>query len=169
MEETPKSGERGLRKRINTVGREAIPCRQRGRVPEAVMDHIEQPTGCSASATRFDHRNWRVIHVDLVTFQHYLANAADDGASSAAVWPTEPASIERSMSRPWTAIISDCLKRQTMFELGEDVIRSRCKRRPSARDRLHWRSRLGNLLRSPAAVFWSDAPYRSPVYRQGIE
>lgn len=81
------------------VGRAAIPCRWRGRLAAgAVLQSINLwPLGRGASAARVEHENWRVVGMYLVSFQHFLADAADDGVKQRG-FLTDPARQRRSVN-----------------------------------------------------------------------
>jgi hypothetical protein len=92
---------RSVGKRYHVAGGVVLP--RRGRRP-----HRPIAGRSRASVARVEHGNWRVVRMNLVAFQHLLANATDDGVEQRGCLTDQPASVERSMSTPSAAIISDC-------------------------------------------------------------
>jgi len=115
-------------------------------------------------------QNWRVISMDLAAFQHFIADAADDGVQQRG-YLTDPARQRRGVDvQAWGRHhLGLPVKRQMMFELRDDDMRQLCKCRLPAGDRLHRDSCLDDLLTRPVAIFRSDVPHHAPVHRQDIE
>jgi hypothetical protein len=108
--------------------------------------------------------------MDLVAFQHFLADAADDGIKQRGCL-TDPARQRRAVDIQALGghHLGLPIKRQMIVELRNDDMRQGCKCRLSACDRLHRGRRLDDLLTRPAAIFRSDAPHHALVHRQDVE
>ena len=81
LEEAAKAGEMGQRVRSGAVWREAIPdrarCRAAGRL---IVGRVHpQPPGSGFALAGVEHRHGRVVGMDLVGLEHFVADAADDG------------------------------------------------------------------------------------------
>ena len=81
LKETAKAGEMGQRVRGGSVGREAIPGRARCRAAgRPVVGRIDpQPPGRGLAPAGVEYRHRRVVGVNLVGLEHFVADAADDG------------------------------------------------------------------------------------------
>ena len=66
-----------------------------------IIAHVRpQPPGFRFAVARCEHRNWRVVGMQLACRHHWRRSASTNGASNWLVPPTQSASVERSNSTP---------------------------------------------------------------------
>jgi len=108
LEEAGKARQFALRVRTRTIGREPIPGeRRRCCARRAIIDRIDpEPAGRGAASAGIEHGTGVSSAWILMALSPSSRMRAAIGSSSAAAWPAQPASVERSMSTPWAAIIS---------------------------------------------------------------